>query len=231
MSVPPLVRNLGRREYLDTCRAMQTFTRNRGADTRDEIWRLEHAPVFTQGRSGRAEHVLAPGNIPVVASDRGGQVTYHGPGQVVIYLLLDIRRLRLTPRALVSLIEKTVMDLLGTYGIRGKARADAPGVYVEGAKIAALGLHISRGCSYHGLALNVDMDLEPFQRIDPCGMKLLTVTQMRALVPGISLADVSLQLGRSFRTAVADAHHRTSSRRSARTAARRVMNLPASATT
>lgn len=156
----------------------QAFTAARTAATPDELWWLEHDPVFTLGQAGRAEHVLAPADIPVLHSDRGGQVTYHGPGQLVGYLLLDVRRLGIGVRALVSAIENAVITVLGTWGIEASARADAPGVYVDGAKIAALGLRVRRGCSYHGLALNVDMDLEPFARINPCGMAGLAVTQL-----------------------------------------------------
>jgi len=161
---------------------MKTFTLERDADTADQLWLLEHPPVFTQGVAGKSEHVLAPGDIPVVAIDRGGQVTYHGPGQLVVYVLLDIRRVGLTVRGLVSAIERAVIALLGQYGVEARADAKAPGVYVAGQKIAALGLKVSRGCSYHGLSLNVDMDLEPFQRINPCGYAGLEVTSMATLL-------------------------------------------------
>jgi lipoyl(octanoyl) transferase len=176
-----LVRRLGLREYEPTWRAMQTFTDERGADTRDELWLLEHPPVYTQGQAGRPEHVLDPGDIPVVQIDRGGQVTYHGPGQVVAYLLLDLRRAGIGVKRLVHLLEQAVIDLLADYGIRSAARPDAPGVYVGGAKIAALGLRVRRGCSFHGLALNVDTDLEPFSRINPCGYAGLAVTRVADL--------------------------------------------------
>ncbi len=172
---------LGRCDYADTMARQQAFTAARTAATPDELWWLEHDPVFTLGQAGRAEHVLAPADIPVLHSDRGGQVTYHGPGQLVGYLLLDVRRLGIGVRALVSAIENAVITVLGTWGIEASARADAPGVYVDGAKIAALGLRVRRGCSYHGLALNVDMDLEPFARINPCGMAGLAVTQLADL--------------------------------------------------
>lgn len=169
---------LGRLPYVDTMTAQQAFTDARDAQTPDQIWWLEHDPVFTQGQAGRAEHLLAPGSIPVVQSDRGGQVTYHGPGQLVGYLLIDVRRRKLGVRTLVSAIENAIIATLAGFRIEAVARADAPGVYVGAAKIASLGLRVRRGCSYHGLALNVDMDLEPFARINPCGMAGLAVTQL-----------------------------------------------------
>lgn len=172
---------LGRRPYRDTMVAQQAFTDARDAQTPDQIWWLEHDSVFTQGQAGRAEHVLAPGSIEVVQSDRGGQVTYHGPGQLVGYLLIDVRRRQLGVRALVSAIENAVIATLAGWGIEAAARSDAPGVYVGSSKIASLGLRVRRGCSYHGLALNVDMDLEPFGRINPCGMAGLAVTQLADL--------------------------------------------------
>lgn len=175
------IRYLGRREYLPVWERMRTFTRQRGPQTRDEAWVVEHEPVFTLGLNGRREHVLAPGEIPLVGCDRGGQVTYHGPGQVVIYLLLDLRRSGLGVRALVSRMERAVIGFLAALEIAARARADAPGVYVDRRKIAALGLRITRGCSYHGLAFNLDMDLAPFGRIDPCGHAGLEVTQLRDL--------------------------------------------------
>lgn len=175
---PILVKNLGRSDYCETWRAMQDFTNARDQDTADELWITEHAPVFTQGLNGRAEHLLAPGGIPVVQIDRGGQVTYHGPGQLVLYCLLDITRLGLGVKGLVALIETSVIDLLQGYHITAQGRPGAPGVYVGAAKIAALGLRIRKGCCYHGLSLNVDMDLEPFTRINPCGYQGLAVTQL-----------------------------------------------------
>lgn len=176
-----IVRKLGRCDYLPVWEAMQRFTDERDATTRDELWLVEHPPVFTVGLNGKPEHLLSPGNIPVVKVDRGGQVTYHGPGQIVLYFLLDLRRLSLGVRALVSLMEQAVIDLLASYHIKAESRREAPGVYVNGAKIAALGLRVRKGCSYHGLALNVEMDLEPFARINPCGYPGLAVTQLRAL--------------------------------------------------
>lgn len=173
----------GRADYLITLQAMKTFTDNRGADTPDELWLLQHPRVFTQGQAGKAEHVLAPGDIPVIQVDRGGQVTYHGPGQWVLYLLVDLRRRGLGVRQLVTLIENSIVQVLEAYGIHAAPRPDAPGVYVDGDKIASLGLRVRRGCSYHGLALNVDLDLEPFLRINPCGHEGLRVTSMAQRLP------------------------------------------------
>jgi len=181
------LRSLGRVEYEPTWRAMQAFTATRAADTADQIWLLEHPPVYTLGVAGRAEHLPRVANgIPVVRTDRGGQITYHGPGQVVIYTLFDLRRRGLAVRPLVRLLELSVIDLLASYGVGAAARVEAPGVYVDGAKIAALGLRIRDGRCYHGLAFNADMDLTPFRTIDPCGYSGLAVTQAREL--GISEA-------------------------------------------
>ena len=180
------MRELGQVEYAPTLAAMKQFTDERTAETADELWLLHHPRVFTQGQAGKAEHVLAPGDIPVIQVDRGGQVTYHGPGQWVVYLLVDIRRQQLGVRGLVDLIERSIVQLLREYAIHAVARTGAPGVYVEEEKIAALGLRIRRGCSYHGLSLNVDMDLEPFQRINPCGYQDLRVTSMaKQLSPNV----------------------------------------------
>ncbi|MBA1233891.1 lipoyl(octanoyl) transferase LipB [Stutzerimonas nitrititolerans] len=184
------VRELGLVEYLPTWQAMQHFTNSRGPQTADEVWLLQHLPVFTQGQAGKAEHLLLPGDIPVVQADRGGQVTYHGPGQLVGYLLLDVRRLGFGVRELVNRIEHSLIDLLAGYGVEAAAKPDAPGVYVDGAKIASLGLRIRNGRSFHGLALNVDMDLEPFQRINPCGYAGLKMTQLRDLVGPVDFAEV-----------------------------------------
>lgn len=178
-----IVRELGEQPYEATWRRMQAFTEARGPDTPDELWVLSHPPVYTQGQAGRAEHILDPHGIPVVQIDRGGQVTYHGPGQVVIYLLLDIRRSPLGVRELVSVMEDAIIAVLAGYGIAAGTRERAPGVYVEEAKIAALGLRIRRGCSYHGLAFNIDMDLSPFAGINPCGYQGMAVTQLRDLLP------------------------------------------------
>lgn len=176
---PLLLRRLGRCEYRPVFDAMRAFTDGRDAATPDELWWVEHPPVFTQGVAGKPEHLLAPGDIPVVRADRGGQVTYHGPGQLVVYCLLDVRRLGLGARALVTILEQAVIELLAAHGIVAQARPDAPGVYLEGAKVASLGLRIRQGRSYHGLSLNVAMDLEPFSRINPCGYPGLRVTQLR----------------------------------------------------
>ncbi len=183
----PIVRRLGLVEYLPTWRAMQRFTDERSAVTPDEIWLLEHPPVFTLGLSGRREHVLAPGDIPVVQTDRGGQVTYHGPGQLVVYPLLDLRRHGLGVRDLVTALERAAIGYAAELGVEAQARRDAPGVYVGGRKLASVGLRIRRGASYHGLALNVSMDLEPFGRIDPCGYPGLKMTQLAALAGPVSI--------------------------------------------
>lgn len=193
-AVEALIRDLGRTHYQPVFQAMQEFTARRSGHTPDEIWLTEHEAVFTQGQAGKAEHLLAPGDIPVVQSDRGGQVTYHAPGQIVAYLLFDIRRSGLSVRGLVRGIESAVVTVLEGYGVAAAPRADAPGVYVEGAKIASLGLRVRRGCSYHGLALNVDMDLQPFARINPCGLQGLEVTQLADLVPGIRIDAVRERL-------------------------------------
>jgi len=176
-----IVRRLGRRDYRAVWLDMQRFTAERTPNTPSELWVVEHDPVFTQGQAGKAEHVLDPGDIPLVQSDRGGQVTYHGPGQLVIYLLLSLREAGLGVRGLVSAMENSIIEVLATHGIRAAARPDAPGVYVDGAKIAALGLRVKRGYSYHGLAFNIDMDLAPFARINPCGYQGMPVTQVRDL--------------------------------------------------
>ncbi len=177
----PIVRELGCVDYVDTLARMRAFTDARHELTPDEFWVLEHQPVFTLGQAGKREHVLVNSDIPLVQSDRGGQVTYHGPGQLVIYLMIDIRRQGSGVRSLVDGIENAVIELLSDYGITGAARREAPGVYVDGRKIAALGLRVRRGCSYHGLSLNVDMDLSPFSMINPCGYQGLEVTQLRDL--------------------------------------------------
>jgi lipoyl(octanoyl) transferase len=180
-----LIRHLGRVAYEPTWRAMQDFTARRGAETADELWVLEHPPVYTLGQAGRAEHLIAPTTIAVVPIDRGGQITYHGPGQVVTYVLVDLRRRGYGVRELVARMEQAVIDVLAGAGVAAGRRPKAPGVYVAGAKIAALGLRVRNGCSYHGLAFNVDMDLAPFAAINPCGYPGLAVTQCRDL--GIAL--------------------------------------------
>lgn len=176
-----VVRRLGRVEYEPTWRAMQDFTARRDAATPDELWLLEHPPVYTQGQAGKPEHLIAPTAIPVVPIDRGGQITYHGPGQLVAYVLVDLKRRGYGIRELVTRMEQAVIDLLAQRGVVAERRAGAPGVYVAGAKIAALGLRVKHGCTYHGLALNVDMDLGPFATINPCGYPGMAVTQCRDL--------------------------------------------------
>ena len=188
------VRELGLVPYEHAFRAMRAFTSGRGPETRDEIWLAEHEPVFTLGQAGRHEHVLAPGSIPVVRSDRGGQVTYHGPGQLLFYVLLDLRRARLGVRQLVHGLEQSVIDVLANAGIRGGRRDRAPGVYVHERKVAALGLRVRGRCSYHGLALNVNMDLEPFERIEPCGFADLKVTQLASLGLDWNVAEAGSRL-------------------------------------
>lgn len=175
------VRNLGLQPFHPCFEAMKSFTDARDEMTTDEIWLLQHQPVFTQGRAGKQEHVLSPGDIPVVPIDRGGQVTYHGPGQITVYLLIDIKRMALGVREFVTIIEKSLVETLREWKIESEPRADAPGVYVEDHKIAALGLRVRRGCTYHGLNMNVNMDMEPWQRINPCGLSL-PVTQIKNLV-------------------------------------------------
>ena len=191
---PIIVRHLGRQPYQLTWDAMRAFTDARRPGTASELWIVEHPPVFTLGQAGRPEHLLRPGDIPVVHSDRGGQVTYHGPGQLVAYVMVCLRDIGMGIRQLVTVLETAVIDLLQAYGIAAAARADAPGVYVDGRKIASLGLRVRRGCTYHGLALNVDMDLEPFSRINPCGHVGLTVTQLRDLGIDVSLQDAGVAL-------------------------------------
>jgi lipoyl(octanoyl) transferase len=178
----PVVRRLGLRDYEPVWREMQAFTAGRNAGTPDELWLMQHPPVYTLGIAAKPEHLPRTGNgIPVVKTDRGGQITYHGPGQVVVYTLLDLRRLGLGVRGLVRALERAVIELLAEQGVSASGREDAPGVYVEGSKIAALGLRIRNGCAYHGLSLNVDMDLAPFDAINPCGFPGLQVTQTRDL--------------------------------------------------
>jgi lipoyl(octanoyl) transferase len=173
-----LVWRRGLTDYASIWAEMRAFTAGRAEDTPDELWLLQHPPVFTLGQAGRAEHLLDPGTIAVIPTDRGGQVTYHGPGQLVAYVLVDLRRLGLGIKGLVHLLEASVIALLAGYGIEAEARTEAPGVYVAGAKIASLGLRVRRGCTYHGLSLNVDMDLTPFLRINPCGHPGLVITQL-----------------------------------------------------
>jgi len=187
------VRRLGLMDYESVWRAMQAFTDQRDEDTPDELWLVEHPPVFTQGQAGRAEHILAPGDIPVIQVDRGGQVTYHGPGQIVAYPLIDIGRLGLGVRKLVTGIEQAIIDVLKSYGVDAQLLKGAPGVYIDGVKIASLGLRIRKGKSFHGLSFNINMDLEPFQRINPCGYEGLQVTNLSAFAE-VSMAEVEDRL-------------------------------------
>ena len=186
-----IVRDLGEQPYLETWEAMKSFTASRDAATPDELWLLEHPRVYTQGQAGKAEHILAPGDIPVILVDRGGQVTYHGPGQLVVYLMIDLTRHRLGIRSLVDVIEQAIVRTLAGMGVTAAPRPDAPGVYVEQAKIASLGLRVRRGCSFHGLALNVAMDMEPFRRINPCGYAGMAMCQVSDFVPGVSVAGLA----------------------------------------
>ncbi|WP_417565993.1 lipoyl(octanoyl) transferase LipB [Marinobacter sp.] len=189
-----MVRYLGEQPYLETWEAMKTFTASRDDSVADELWCLEHPRVYTQGQAGKAEHILAPGDIPVIQVDRGGQVTYHGPGQLVIYLMINLSRKKLGIRSLVDEIEQAIVRTLAGLGVDSAPRPDAPGVYVGASKIASLGLRVRRGCSFHGLALNVDMDMEPFRRINPCGYAGMAMCQVRDFVPGVTVADVQQRL-------------------------------------
>ena len=203
VTLAPVIRRLGRVDYAPTWQAMMDFTAQRGPDTADELWLVEHPPVFTLGQAGKPEHLLANIGIPVVKIDRGGQVTYHGPGQAVIYLLLDLPRRKLRVRELVEKIEQAVIDLLAEHAVHAVRRTGAPGVYVgdgpdgsDGAKIAALGLRVRNGCCYHGVALNIDLDLAPFAAINPCGYAGLAVTRTRDLGIPLSLDDAHTALAR-----------------------------------
>jgi len=189
-----IIRELGLRPYEQVWQDMQLFTDQRSDSTEDELWLLQHPPVYTLGKNGRPEHILNSRDIPVIRSDRGGQVTYHGPGQLIVYTLLDLNRMHIGVRELVTRIENSVIRLLEGYDIRANARKDAPGVYVDGRKIAALGLRVRKGRSFHGLALNVDMDLEPFARINPCGYEGLEVTQLSELADAPEFSNVEKQL-------------------------------------
>jgi lipoyl(octanoyl) transferase len=181
------VRSLGLVDYLPTWRAMQHFTQTRDENSLDEIWCLQHLPVYTQGQAGKEEHVLNAGNIPLVVVDRGGQVTYHGPGQLVIYTLVNLQRKQLGVRDFVTQLEQTLVDTLRDYGVNAHSKIKAPGVYVEGAKIASIGLRVRKGCTFHGISLNVDMDLEPFTGINPCGYAGLSVVDMKALGKSVAI--------------------------------------------
>lgn len=189
-----LVRKLGRQDYEPIWRKMQEFTEQRDADTEDEIWLLQHEPVFTQGMNGKPEHILNKSTIPVVEIDRGGQVTYHGPGQLIVYCLIDLKRKKFGVRQMVTALEEAVIRLLKEEKITAVARKDAPGVYVDNAKVSALGLRVKRGCSYHGLSLNVDMNMAPFKQINPCGYEGLEVTQLKELGVNSSFSVVEQKL-------------------------------------
>lgn len=184
------IKHLGLQDYQPVWEAMQQFTRNRQAQTEDELWLLEHHPVYTQGQAGKAEHLLAPGHIPIVYSDRGGQVTYHGPGQMIAYVLMDLKRRHLGIKTLVCALEQIIIDLLDTYHISAHRQPRAPGVYVDHQKIASIGLRVKNNCTYHGIALNVDVDLAPFQGIHPCGYPNLQMTRIKAYDDAISVANV-----------------------------------------
>lgn len=189
-----IVRSLGEQPYQKTWEAMRSFTAERDDSVADELWCLQHPRVYTQGQAGKAEHILAPGDIPVIQVDRGGQVTYHGPGQLVVYLMINLPRRKMGVRTLVDQIEQGIVRTLAGLGVEAAPRPDAPGVYVDGSKISSLGLRVRRGCSFHGLALNVDMDMEPFQRINPCGYAGMAMCQVRDFVPGTTVADVQERL-------------------------------------
>ncbi|MDA8224335.1 MAG: lipoyl(octanoyl) transferase LipB [Betaproteobacteria bacterium] len=191
---PSIIHMPGLVEYTATWQAMQDFTAQRSADTPDELWLLQHPPIYTLGQAGLTEHMHQPNAIPLIHTDRGGQITYHGPGQWVVYLLIDLRRRGYGVRELVWRMEQTIIDLLGEYGITAQRREHAPGVYADGAKIASLGLRVRHGCSYHGLALNTDMDLTPFNAIHPCGYRRLRVTQLRDLVDDVTMEHVAQRL-------------------------------------
>jgi lipoyl(octanoyl) transferase len=193
-----LIRELGTQDYTTVWHAMQQFTDQRDANTPDQLWLLEHPPVFTQGQAGKEEHLLLPGDIPVVKVDRGGQVTYHGPGQLMVYVLLDLKRRNLGVRQLVTLLEQVLIQLLTPYGINAYAKADAPGVYVDEGKIASLGLRVRKGCSFHGLALNVDMDLSPFSRINPCGYAGMQMLQCKDLGGPQTIAEAKQRIVQCF---------------------------------
>ncbi len=198
-----VIRDLSSQDYTEVWQAMQRFTDERNEYTPDELWLLEHPAVFTQGQAGKAEHLLMPGDIPIVKVDRGGQVTYHGPGQLVVYVLLDIKRRKLGVRELVTLLEQTLIELLAQYGIAANARPDAPGVYIDGKKVASLGLRVRKGCTFHGLALNVDMDLSPFNRINPCGYAGMQIVQSKDFGGPLSIGEAKSAITSIFQRRLA----------------------------
>ena len=197
------VQRLGRRDYESTVRDMRTYTESRNADSPDEIWLVEHPPVYTLGQTGRREHVHAPGRIPVVATDRGGQVTYHGPGQAIAYVLVDLRRLALGVRGIIHELEQAAIDAVRNAGVAATRRPGAPGVYVMDAKLAAVGLRVRRGCTYHGMAVNVDLELAPFRGIDPCGYADLRVTRLRDLGVDWTVEETGERIARGMLTRLA----------------------------
>jgi len=199
---PPIIKNLGPQDYQSVWQRMQDFTKIRNENTPDELWIVEHPAVYTQGRSGKEEHILNATSIPIVKADRGGQVTYHGPGQLIIYTLIDLKRRKLGVRRLVTLLENSIIELLGDYKIKAHNDPKAPGVYVDNKKVAALGLRVSRGCTTHGLSLNIDMDLSPFQHINPCGYKGLEVTQCKDLGIDSDLQTLANSLSIKLSTAI-----------------------------
>lgn len=194
IKTPLIVKNLRCQEYTKVWHKMQHYTDHRDRQSSDQLWLVEHPPVFTQGQAGKAEHILAAGDIPIIQVDRGGQITYHGPGQIVAYPLIDLRRHGIGVKSLINGIEQAVINTIAQYGITATGKPDAPGVYVNDAKIASLGLRIRKGCSFHGLAFNVKMDLEPFSRINPCGFSGLTMTQLSDLNKEVEIETVQQQL-------------------------------------
>ncbi len=203
------VRSKGLQPYLKTWEAMKQFTDNRDENTPDEVWFLQHPAVYTQGQAGKPEHVLNAQNIPIVQSDRGGQVTYHGPGQLVVYILMDLNRRKLGVRTLVCLLEKMLIDLLLNFDITAVTKTGAPGVYVDNKKIASIGLRVRKGCTYHGIALNIKMDLKPFLGINPCGFEALEMTQLQDYVSTINIEQVEMILKKSFLTQFGQESHAT----------------------
>ena len=193
-----ITRHLGKKPYLPTWEKMKAFTLERDNETSDELWLLEHPPVYTQGQAGKPEHILNPLDIPVVQTDRGGQVTYHGPGQLVGYVLMDIKKRNIGIRTLVQQLEKTIISVLNDYEIDGKTQCGAPGVFVDNKKIASIGLRVKNGCTYHGISLNVAMDITPFERINPCGFNHLKMTQISDFHPDVTLNDISTQFAVHF---------------------------------
>ena len=189
-----IIKNLGLQSYLPVWQAMQDFSAQRKSDTNDEIWLLEHQPVFTLGKNGKAEHLLERSDIPLINLDRGGQITYHGPGQLIVYLLIDIKRRGLGVRRLVTLIEQSIINTLADYQLNAYAKKEAPGVYIDEAKIAAVGLRIKKGCSFHGLSLNISMDMTPFKTINPCGYKDLQIVQLADFIKDVQLSQVQEKL-------------------------------------